>query len=100
MSMLLETTITPLTQLGAAGIMGGLWVWERGLSSRRERELNEAHSKLMAQREALAEFMDIARQNARIIERFDQTQERLARAVDSLTERLGDRHDPALRRSG
>ena len=31
-------SIEPLTQFGAAGLMGALWIWERLLSRRRERQ--------------------------------------------------------------
>ncbi|QDU72814.1 hypothetical protein [Mucisphaera calidilacus] len=79
--------LAPLAQLGAAGLMGALWVWERNLTRCRERELSEAHERLMVQREALQELVALVGQNARALEGFEQTQNRLARAVERLAAR-------------
>ena len=36
-----------LTSLGAAGLMGAMWLWERRNSQKRETQLDEAHSRIM-----------------------------------------------------
>ena len=69
--------LEPLTQFGVAGLMGALWVWERRMSRRRERQLSEAHDRLVGERERLAELVDLVKQNTRAIEGFELTQARL-----------------------
>ena len=57
--------IEPLTQFGVAGLMGVLWVWERLFSRRRERELSEAHERLMGERRELHELIELIQRNDR-----------------------------------
>lgn len=78
-----------MTQFGVAGLMGLLWTWERWFSRRRERELSEAHERLMAQREALETLVGLVQRNTEAIERFDSTQQRL----NDLLAKLGAEHD-------
>lgn len=78
-----------LTQFGVAGLMGMLWTWERWFSRRRERELSEAHERLIAQREALETLVGLVRRNTEAIERFDSTQQRL----NDLLAKLGADYD-------
>lgn len=70
-------SLEALTQFGVAGLMGLLWTWERWFSRRRERELSEAHERLIAQREALEALVGLVQRNTEAIERFDSTQRRL-----------------------
>ena len=42
--------IENLTQLGAAGLMGAMWLWERNTSRTRERQIDEAHARILAER--------------------------------------------------
>ena len=46
--------VTNVAQLGIAGLMGGLWWWERRYSRQREDQLTEAHQEILSQREHLA----------------------------------------------
>ena len=78
--------IEPLTQFGVAGLMGVLWVWERLLSRRRERQLSEAHDIITSERHELHELFDLVRRNTQAIERFQQTQNQL----QDLLERMHD----------
>jgi hypothetical protein len=77
-------TINALTQVGAAGIMGMLWVWERLLSRRRERQLTEAHDRLLQQREHLRILIKLVRRNTQAIERFEQTQIQLGQIMENM----------------
>lgn len=92
--------LAPLAQFGAAGLMGALWIWERNLTRRRERELSEAHSQLMVQRESLRELVKLVEQNTRALEGFQQTQDRLARVVESLAAPSDSQAHQEWRRSG
>lgn len=69
--------IQPLTQFGAAGLMGALWLWERLLSRRRERQLTEAHAHILAQQQHLKVLIRLVRRNTLALERFSESQQRL-----------------------
>lgn len=69
--------IEPLTQFGAAGLMGALWMWERLLSRRRERQLTEAHVLVTGQQQHLHVLVKIVRRNTQALERFSESQQRL-----------------------
>ena len=69
------------SQFGAAGLIGALWVWERWLSRRRERELDEAHRCILIHRENLKAICAMVRQNTQAIERFNQTQVHLVQIL-------------------
>lgn len=73
-----------LTQFGMAGLMGTLWIWERVYSRKREQELTQAHQRLIAQQEELQTLIDLVSGNTATIERFGQTQQRLAELLERL----------------
>ena len=73
-----------LTEFGAAGLIGVLWLFERSLSRRRERELTEAHTRVLRDGEQIQILIRLLRQNTHAIERFDATQTRLAATLDQL----------------
>jgi hypothetical protein len=73
--------IESLTQFGVAGLMGVLWVWERTLSRRRDQQLNDAHDRLMRERDAMTVLIRLVRRNTEAIERFERTQEELVRVL-------------------
>ncbi|HVT87409.1 MAG TPA: hypothetical protein VHD56_01040 [Tepidisphaeraceae bacterium] len=55
--------IDQLTNLGVAGIMGAMWLWERRISRVREQQIDEAHARIMADRVMLDQLMDVVKQN-------------------------------------
>ncbi len=61
-------------QFGVAGLMGMLWTWERMNSRQRERQLDEAHDRLITQHEQLRNLAELIDRNTRTLERFEQTQ--------------------------
>ncbi|MEX2212939.1 MAG: hypothetical protein WD768_02350 [Phycisphaeraceae bacterium] len=75
--------IQSLTQFGVAGLMGLLWLWERTLSRRRDQQLNETHERLMRERDALRVLIRLVRRNTEAIERFERTQARLVRVLET-----------------
>ena len=83
--------IEPLTQFGVAGLMGVLWVWERLLSRRRERQLSEAHDQLRSGRRELHELFELVRRNTRAIEQFQQTQNQLQDLLDRMHDEINKR---------
>ena len=52
-----------LTNLGAAGLMGAMWLWERRTSRQREQQLDEAHARILGDRVQLGDLMDVGTQN-------------------------------------
>lgn len=74
--------LSELTNLGAAGLMGAMWLWERRTSRQREEQLDEAHARIMADRVQLDQLIDVVRQNAEAFSRLSATQEQLIRELD------------------
>jgi len=80
----IETLADPLAQFGVAGLMGVLWVWERMMSRRHERQLAQAHQRLVEQRYQLKSLIRIVSRNTAAIERFDQTQSQLKDLLETI----------------
>ena len=78
------TAFDSLAQFGVAGLMGALWLWERLYSRKREQQLTEAHQQLTAQQQELHILTDLVRQNTAAIERFEQTQQRIADLLERM----------------
>lgn len=77
-----EGALDSITSLGAAGIMGAMWLWERRTSQQRESQLDEAHARIMGDRVQLEQLMGVVRQNAEAISRLCTTQDQLLRQLD------------------
>ena len=71
-----------LTNLGSAGFMGAMWLWERRTSRQREQQLDAAHDRICGDRVALDELMDVVRQNADALARLTVTQEQLLHELE------------------
>lgn len=69
--------VSDFTSLGAAGVMGAMWLWERQQSRKRDEQLDEAHTRIMADGSTIAELVDVVKGNTqvmtRLVERLDQT---------------------------
>jgi hypothetical protein len=76
-----STTLPDLMNLGVAGLMGAMWLWERRNSRQREEQLDEAHARIMGDRVALDQLIDVVRQNAEAISRLSATQEQFLRQM-------------------
>lgn len=74
--------IHDLVNLGAAGLMGVLWTWERMMSRQRERQLTEAHERLISHRNEIAALTDLTERNTRAITHFEETQAALRRWLE------------------
>lgn len=59
---------------GVAGLMGVLWTWERAMSRQRERQLTEAHERLLYNQSEVKVLTDLIERNTRALERVEQTQ--------------------------
>ena len=76
-----------LSQFGAAGLIGLLWLVERRHGSRRERQLSEAHRRIVTQEHALDSMINVVRDNTRAIVALEHTQRQLIELVTHLTGR-------------
>ncbi len=84
-----------VTQFGAAGLIGVLWIWERKLSATRERQLCESHDRIMEQRYQLEELLRVVADNTGAIASMESCQERLVALLEGLRERIGGENKPA-----
>ena len=71
-----------VASLGAAGLMGAMWLWERRTSQKREQQLDEAHFRIMGDGVQLEQLMLVVRQNAEAFARLCTTQDQLLRQLD------------------
>jgi hypothetical protein len=76
------TAIDSLASLGAAGLMGAMWLWERRTSQKREQQLDEAHARILGDGVQLQQLISVVRQNAEAITRLCTTQDQLLRQLD------------------
>ena len=66
-----------VTNFGAAGLMGAMWLWERRTSRQREQQLDEAHARIVGDRVAIDQLIGVVRQNAEAMARLGAVQEQL-----------------------
>ena len=92
---MISESIEPIAQLGAAGVMGAMWLWERLLSRRRESQINQAHERLMREREQFDLLVRLVRRNTRAIERFSRTQEHLKQILERMSHEQSDQSEAA-----
>ncbi len=70
-----------LASLGAAGLMGAMWLWERLTSRHREEQLDDAHTRILSDRIEIGLLVDVVKQNAEAMTRLSATQEQLLRQI-------------------
>jgi len=74
-------SLSQLTSLGSAGIMGAMWFWERRSSQTREQQLDEAHTRIMGDRVQIDQLIEVVKTNAEAMTRLSSTQEQLMRSL-------------------
>lgn len=82
MCFLAEVPLVDMTNLGAAGLMGAMWLWERRTSQKREQQLDDAHARILADRVQLDQLIDVVQHNAAAFSRLSAAQEQLLRKLD------------------
>ena len=70
-----------LTGLGAAGLMGAMWLWERRTSQKREQQIDEAHERIIADRVQLDQLIDVVRHNTDAMSRLCASHDQLIREL-------------------
>lgn len=76
-----------LAQLGAAGIIGWMWLSERRAAAARERQLGDLHERLMQERPQLAALLEVIRDNTRALSAVEHGQRSIATALEALAPR-------------
>lgn len=66
-----------LAQFGTAGLIAVMWLVERRSAQGRERELSEAHGRLMSQRTELDSLIEVVRENTRAVSALEGGQREL-----------------------
>src|SRR6476660_9691141 len=79
--------IDSLTSLGAAGLMGAMWLWERSTSQKREAQIDEAHARILGDRVQLEQLMSVVRQNAEALTRLCSMQDQFLREINETNQR-------------
>ncbi len=70
--MLAETqpVLDNLASYGAAGLMGAMWLWERRTSSTREKQIEDAHQRIMSDGVKLEALIDLVEKNTDVLSRL------------------------------
>ncbi|MGP1345250.1 MAG: hypothetical protein ACTS3F_01100 [Phycisphaerales bacterium] len=72
-----QEVLTMATQFGVAGLIAWMWLSERRAAGGRERELSQAHERVMAQRIELDALVELVRDNARAVSALEGSQREL-----------------------
>jgi len=75
--MTLSDLLLEFTQFGAAGLIGVLWILERRHAAHRDRQLDEAHERLVRERREAAVLVQVVKENTRAITSLEHAQRRL-----------------------
>jgi hypothetical protein len=76
--------ISVITQFGAAGLIGVLWIIERRHAMSRDRQLDEAHRQLTSARSESESLLTVVKENTRAITALEASQRQLVRLLESL----------------
>ena len=80
-----------IAQFGAAGLIAWMWLVERRAATERERQITEAHERIVRDREDRAVLVDAVRDAARAMAALEAGQ----RALTRLLERVASDRPPA-----
>lgn len=80
--------VTDLANFGAAGLMGAMWLWERRLSGTRERQLGEAHERILRDEQRLHMLTKVVDHNTAAVTRFAETQRQMIETLRDINREL------------
>lgn len=86
--------LASLTQFGVAGLIGWMWLSERRAAAARDRQLAEAHDRLVESRTAVNALLSALDQNTRALTAIELGQRR---ATDLLERLVTSANPPAVR---
>ena len=72
------------TQFGMSGLIAWMWLTERRAATSRERQLSEAHERLMDQRIQLDALLQVVADNARAVSGIEAGQRALASLLEAI----------------
>jgi hypothetical protein len=71
-----------LTQFGVAGLIGLLWIIERRHAATREKQLDDAHARMLALHRDNETLITLIRENTKAISALEHAQQRLIALLD------------------
>lgn len=71
-----------ISSLGAAALIGTMWLWERRQSSAREKQLDDAHARIMSDGVKLEALMDLVQKSTETLSKLVTQSDALLRKVD------------------
>jgi hypothetical protein len=74
--------LSQMTSLGAAGIMGAMWLWERRTNSQRDQQLDESHARILGDKVQLDQLIEVVKNNAEAMTRLGTVQDQLIRTLE------------------
>ncbi len=82
--------MTWLMQFGSAGLIAMMWLIERRQGMVRERQLTEAHERVLQQRVELGQLMAVVTENTRAVASLEGAQRQLIGLVERIGVRTGE----------
>lgn len=73
---------TSIAQLGAAGLIGWMWLAERRAGAARETQLRELHDRLLQERPQIAALLSVVQDNTRALTALETGQRAIAAAME------------------
>jgi len=86
--MLSLAVLNDLTSLGAAGVMGAMWLWERRTSRLREEQLTHSHERIRRDEQRLGRLIEVVEHNTAAMARFSETQRAVREALADLRQEI------------
>ena len=82
--MLAQTlpNLDTIPSLGAAGLIGVMWLWERRQSTQREKQLDDAHTRIMADKVQMDALIELVQQSTETLSKLALQQDALLRKLD------------------
>lgn len=72
-------------QLGAAGLIGWMWLTERRSAAIREKQLADTHERIMQERTAVSALLAVVSDNTRALTALEAGQRTIAALLDRAT---------------
>ena len=86
----MDGSLTALTQFGAAGLIGVLWILERRHAAQRDRQLDEAHRKIVTSERDLEALLNVVKENTKAINTLQQSQIHLISLLERIVPRASN----------